>query len=57
MNLLIILGTLLIALVVIIPLIEKSGMRADSPTISKLSRWIMPVLILLAVFQLIRLLF
>jgi len=57
MNLLIILGTLFIALVVIIPLIEKSGVRANSPTISKLSRWIIPALILLAVFQLLRLVF
>ncbi len=57
MNLLIILGVLLIALVVIIPLIEKSGMRADSPMIGKLSRWIIPVLILLAVVQLLLLVF
>ncbi len=57
MNLLIILGVLFIALIVIIPLIEKSGARADHPIVAKLSRWIIPVLILLAVLQLLRLVF
>ena len=53
MNLIIILGVLVIALVIIIPFIEKSSIRMDSPVIAKLSRWIIPALILIAVMQLL----
>ena len=50
----IILGTLLIALVVIVPLVERFGQRSSEESIHKMTRWIFPLLLLLMVFQAIR---
>ena len=51
MNVLIILGVLFVALVVIVPLIEKSNMRMSEEQMSKWGRWILPLVILVLVIQ------
>ncbi|MFW8590048.1 hypothetical protein ACOI22_04540 [Glaciecola sp. 2405UD65-10] len=45
MTVLIILGVLFLALIVIIPLIEKSNMRVSDESAAKISRWIWPLMI------------
>jgi hypothetical protein len=52
--LLIILGVLLIALLIIIPLVERFGQRSSEQDLHKIARWIFPLLLLLMVFQAIR---
>lgn len=49
--LLIILGVLLIALVVIIPLVERFGKRYSQEEIHRLTRWFFPLLLLLMLLQ------
>ncbi len=56
MTVLMVLGVLFLALIVIIPLIERSGMRVSNEDAAKISRWIWPLMILLLVAQLIRML-
>ncbi|MBT1451011.1 hypothetical protein KJ365_08965 [Glaciecola sp. XM2] len=53
MNVFVILGVLFLALIIIIPLVEKSGMSVSPETTAKLSRFIWPLLILALVIQLI----
>ncbi|WP_170145460.1 hypothetical protein [Salinimonas sediminis] len=53
MEVLIILGVLLVALLIIVPLIERSKMRISSETAGKLSRWIWPLIMVSLVIQLI----
>lgn len=53
MNVLILLLTLFVALVVIIPLIEKSGMRFSPEQTNKMARWIMPLVMVSIVVSLI----
>ena len=53
MNVFILLIVLFVALVVIIPLIEKSGMRFSDQQTAKISRWILPLVILSGVVSLI----
>jgi len=43
MNVFVILGVLFLALVIIIPLIEKSNLRVSDESASKISRWIWPL--------------
>lgn len=43
MNVFVILGVLFLALVIIIPLLEKSNMRVSEETTSKVSRWLLPL--------------
>jgi hypothetical protein len=57
MNLLIILAVLIIALMVLIPLLERSNFKIDPKTTAKISRWIIPSLIFIGVVQLIMMLF
>ncbi|MFT4609471.1 MAG: hypothetical protein ACI97H_000061 [Marinobacter psychrophilus] len=57
MNLLIILAVLIIALMVLIPLLERSNFTIDPKTTGKISRWIIPTLIFIGVVQLIMMLF
>lgn len=57
MDLLIILAVLIIALMLLIPLLERSSFTIDPKTSAKISRWIIPVLIFIAVVQLIMMLF
>lgn len=45
MNVFVILGVLFLALVILIPLLEKSGKRMSDETTAKLSRWIFPLFI------------
>lgn len=45
MNVLIIIGVLFIALIVIIPMIEKSNMRMSDESASKIQRWIFPLIL------------
>lgn len=52
MTVLIILAILLIALVVIVPLIERSKTRFSQEDIAKLSRWVLPLLVILVLAQL-----
>lgn len=47
MTVLIILGVLFLALVIIIPLVEKSNVRMSDETTAKISRWIWPLMIVL----------
>lgn len=56
-NLLIILGLLFLALIVIVPLLEKRGDPVDPETAQKISRWVMPLCVLLAVLTLLRYMF
>ncbi|WP_166263475.1 hypothetical protein [Marinobacter caseinilyticus] len=53
-TLLIILGVLFLALVILIPLIEKYAPKGEPRDISKLSRFVFPLLALLIVLQMIR---
>lgn len=53
MEVLIILGVLLVALLIIVPLIERSNMRISSETAGKISRWIWPLIMVSLVIQLI----
>lgn len=53
MNVLIILGVLFLALLVIIPLIEKSNLRVSDESASKISRWIWPLIGVMLVLSLV----
>ncbi|MDU0354863.1 hypothetical protein RS130_13930 [Paraglaciecola aquimarina] len=53
MTVLIILGVLFVALVVLVPLIEKSNFNLSNEQMSKFSRWILPLLVISVVIQLI----
>jgi hypothetical protein len=57
MNLLVILSVLLIALFILIPLLERSTFKVNKEVTAKISRWIIPALILIAVVQLLFMLF
>lgn len=57
MNVFVILGVLFVALLVIIPLVEKSGMRVSPEITAKLSRFIWPLLIIALVIQLLFVMF
>ncbi len=45
MSVFVILGVLFLAMVILIPLLEKSGKRMSDETTAKVSRWIFPLLI------------
>lgn len=49
-----ILITLFVALIVIVPLVERFGPRMSDQSVSKLSRYILPLVALLLVIQLLR---
>jgi len=53
MTVLIILGVLFIALVVIVPLIERSNFRMSSEQMGKMGRWILPLLVIMVIIQLV----
>jgi hypothetical protein len=44
---------LFIALVVIVPLIERSKFRMSGEQMGKLGRWILPLLVIMVIIQLI----
>ncbi|WP_289030785.1 hypothetical protein [uncultured Paraglaciecola sp.] len=53
MTILIILGCLFIALLVAIPLIERSGFRMSSEQMGQWGRWVLPLLVILGIVQLV----
>jgi len=53
-NLLTILGVLLLALAIIVPLVERFGRRHTDQELSSISRWVIPLLAVLMVAQAIR---
>ena len=57
MYLLIILAVLITALMMLVPLLDRSNFTINPKTSAKISRWIIPVLIFIAVVQLIMMLF
>lgn len=54
MTVVIILAILVIALIVVIPLLEKSNFRMSPEQMQKWGRWVLPLAIVLALVQLIR---
>ena len=57
MEVLILLGVLFLALIIIVPLIERSKMRIGNETAGKLSRWIWPLIMISLIVQLIMMMF
>jgi hypothetical protein len=53
MTVFIILAVLFIALVVIVPLIERSNFRMSTEQMGKLGRWILPLLVVMVIIQLV----
>jgi hypothetical protein len=53
MTVLIILGMLFIALVIIVPLIERSKFRMSNEQMGKLGRWILPLVVIMVIIQLV----
>lgn len=53
MTVLIILGVLFVALLVVVPLLERSSFRLSPEQLSKMGRWILPLLIIMVALQLI----
>lgn len=53
MTLFTILGILFISLIILVPLIERFGPRADNAQLHRISRWFLPLIALLLVVQLI----
>lgn len=53
MTVLIILGLLFVALVIIVPLIERSNFNLSNEQMAKMSRWILPLLIVSILIQII----
>jgi len=51
MTLLIILAVLFVALIIVVPLIEKYGQKQSDESLHKLTRWIFPLLLLLLILQ------
>lgn len=57
MTVLIILGLLFLALVVVIPLMERSKSRISQEDMAKMSRWIWPLVMILLILQLVMMMF
>ncbi len=57
MEVLVLLGVLFLALIIFIPLIEKSNLRVSDETSSKLSRFIWPLIMIMLIVQLVMLAF
>lgn len=53
MTVLIILAVLFIALVIIVPLIERSNFRMSNEQMGKFGRWILPLLVIMVIIQLV----
>ena len=56
-TLLIILVVLFLSLIVVIPLVEKYAPKSESRDLSKITRWIIPLLMVVLVLQVLRLAF
>ena len=57
MTIFYILGALFLALIIIVPLLERSKTRISPENLGKISRWILPLLVIAIVIQLIRYMF
>lgn len=57
MTVFIILGLLFLALVVIVPLVEKHGKRHSPEELQKIARWIWPLVGIMLVLQLLNMMF
>ena len=53
MTVLIILAILFVALIIIVPLIERSKFRMSSEQMGNLGRWILPLLVIMVIIQLV----
>jgi succinate dehydrogenase/fumarate reductase cytochrome b subunit len=53
MTVLIILGVLFIALVIIVPLIERSKFRMSNEQMGKLGSWLLPLVVIMVIIQLV----
>jgi hypothetical protein len=53
MTVLIILAVLFIALIVVVPLIERSNFRMSSEQMGKFGRWILPLLVIMGLINLV----
>jgi len=53
MTVLIIIAVLFIALVVIVPMIERSNFRMSNEQMGKFGRWILPLLVIMVIIQLV----
>jgi len=51
MSVLIILGVLFISLLIIVPLLERSNLKMSGEQMSKLSSWILPLLLVMLIVQ------
>ncbi|WP_164483511.1 hypothetical protein [Paraglaciecola hydrolytica] len=54
MTVVIILAVLLVALLVVVPLLERSNFKMSDGQMNKWARWILPLAIVLALVQLFR---
>ncbi|MGQ8365645.1 hypothetical protein [Glaciecola sp. 1036] len=54
MNLFVILGVLFLALIIMVPLIDKSGVRMSNESLAKLSKWFMPLVFILIIAAMIK---
>jgi hypothetical protein len=57
MNVFIIIGVLFLALLIVVPLIEKYGKRHSPEELSKITKWIWPLVMIVLVAQLIKMAF
>lgn len=57
MTVLYILGGLFLALVIIVPLIERSKTRISQQDVAKMARWVWPLVMILLILQLFMLVF
>ena len=53
MTVLIILGVLFIALVIIVPLIERSTFRMSGEQMGQLGRWLLPLVVIMGIINLV----
>ena len=53
MDVLVLLGVLFLALMVFIPMIEKSNLRVSDETTSKVSRFLWPLVMIMLIVQLV----
>jgi hypothetical protein len=57
MNVLVVLGVLFLALIIIVPMVEKSGLRVSNEISSKLARIILPLVAIAILIQLLMYIF
>lgn len=57
MTIIYILGALFVALLIVVPLLERSKTQFSQEQVAKLSRWIWPLVMILLIVQLIRYMF